>query len=166
MSRQNGKSKLGKINIFDDSSFPDVSRLIKGMNETQKRALDAIINKDPEETWPDVAQRVGITDRQLRNIRNEPKIQEACYLISKQLFQGDVPDVLKVLTRKAKSGNAWAVKLFLEVSGELKQPADKPLSAEDLPDLSDIPTEQNLESLLRALKLSSDGITTSRERGR
>jgi hypothetical protein len=112
---------MNKLNIYDDKLFPLISDLLDDLNETEKRAIEEIVTKEPTEKWSDVAQRLNITDRQLRNIRNDTTVQEACYRVSKALFKSDLPDVYKTLTKKAKEGQSWAVRLFLEVSGELNE---------------------------------------------
>lgn len=112
---------MSKISVFNEEWFPEIAGLVKGLNDTQIRAVEYLVTKEPSDTWNTVAKRVGISERQLRNIRNDGQVQEVCYQISKRLFRGDMPDVLKVLSKKAKAGNAWAVKLFLEVNGELAE---------------------------------------------
>jgi hypothetical protein len=115
-----GNGKPIKINLYDDEWFPKISHLTGTLTDTDKNVIEALVGKDPSETWEDVARRVGITSRQLYNIRQKKEVQEACYVLSKELFKSDLPDVLKVLTRKAKVGEGWAVKLFLELVGELR----------------------------------------------
>jgi len=99
---------------------------VAGLTETEKKAIGVIVAKEPSDTWDEVARRIGITVRQLYNIRQNGKVQEACYIIAKELFKTETPDVLKVLAKKAKSGDNYCIKLFLEVSGELKQSGDEP----------------------------------------
>jgi predicted transcriptional regulator len=105
--------------LNDEEIFPLISDLLPDLNETEKKAIEEIIKKEPSENWSEVAKRVGITERQLRNVRNDAQVQEGLYRLGKALFKSEIPDVLKILTKKAKEGQAWAVKLFLEVSGEL-----------------------------------------------
>ena len=111
-----------KINVYDDNWFPKISDLVAGMNDTEKRALEFIVAKEPADTWEHVAEKIGISSRQLFNVRQSPKVQEAVYVISREMLRGDVPDVLKTLTRKAKAGEPWAVRLFLEVAREISPP--------------------------------------------
>ncbi len=121
--------KLQELKQFDYKSIPKIAVLLTKFNETQRTVVEEIVAKEPSENWSIVAKRIGIGERQLRNIRRNPDIQEAVYSIYKELFKSEVPEVLKVLTAKAKDGEPWAVKLFLEVSGELNE-AKEPMSIE------------------------------------
>ena len=123
---ETGNANSGKITLYDETWFPKISHLITDMTDTEKRTVEVVVAKDPVETWEDVAQKIGITTRQLFNIRQSEKVQEAIYIISRELFKGDIPDVLKVLTKKAKAGEPWAVRLFLEVAQEISQPKNEP----------------------------------------
>jgi hypothetical protein len=123
---ENGNTNSGKIMLYSETWFPKISELINGMTDTEKRAIEEIVSKDPSDTWDEVAQRIGISVRQLFNIRQNEKVQEAVYTISREIFKGDVPDVLKTLTRKAKAGEPWAVRLFLEVALEMSKPEKSP----------------------------------------
>lgn len=120
---QTGNGNSGKITLYDEIWFPKISHLISGLTETEKRAIEVIVAKDPSETWESVANKIGITSRQLFNIRQNERVLEAACTISRELLRGDVPDVLKTLTKKAKAGEAWAVRLFLEVAREISQPS-------------------------------------------
>jgi hypothetical protein len=147
MKPTNGNGKAGKISLYDENWFPKISMLVSGLTDTDKTAIEAIVGKDPSETWDETAAKIGITARQLFNIRQKEEVQKACYFIAKEFFKGDVPDVLKVLAKKAKAGEAWAVRLFLEVAGEIKtrQIGDDspPTERRDLSDLA----EQTLKRL-------------------
>jgi hypothetical protein len=113
--------KMQELKQFDYKGVPKIAGLLSRFNETQKSVVEEIVTKEPSENWSSVAKRIGISERQLRNIRRNPDIQETVYSIFKELFKSEVPEVLKVLTVKAKDGEPWAVKLFLEVSGELNE---------------------------------------------
>jgi hypothetical protein len=151
MKRQgnNGNGKTGKISLYDENWFQKISHLVAGLTETEKKAIEVIVAKEPSDTWDEVAKRIGITARQLYNIRQNGEVQEACYIIAKELFKTETPDVLKVLAKKAKNGDNYCIKLFLEVSGELKQSSDEPpkviikeleqMSDEELEDLAQTP---------------------------
>ena len=110
--------RSNELNLFNPEVFPKIADLVKGLNETELRAVDALISKDPREQWPTVAKRIGVGERQLRNIRHNERVQEAVYTVCKLLFKSDIPDVLKVVTKKAKEGVPWAVREFLEIAGE------------------------------------------------
>ncbi len=117
---------MDKITLYDDTWFPKISHLVSTMNESEKKAVEAIVAKDPSETWEDVAHKIGISSRQLFNIRQDEKVQEAIYIISREVFKTDTPDVLKTLTRKAKAGEPWAVRLFLEIALRFSKEFDEP----------------------------------------
>ena len=155
MKNGNGNVKANKINLYDENWFPKIADLTRNMTETEKKAIEEIVSKNPDETWEVTAKKVGITVRQLFNIRQDEKVQEACYTITKDLFKSDLPDVLKKLTEKAKRGEAWAVKLYLEVAGELKDGQnngkDNPQGHNSTPDL-----RENGLKLLEKFKLMSD----------
>lgn len=165
-----GNATNHRINLFDEKLFPKIADLVRDLSDTERKAVEEIVLKDPKENWQDVAKRVGVSERQLRNIRQKNEVQEAVYKVSKELFKTEVPDVLKVLTAKAKKGEAWAVKLFLEVSGELKEKAVSPTdirlySNVPRPDydlkaaaeraLKDLTTDELQDELLANLRLSA-----------
>lgn len=117
---------MNEITIYDETWFPKISYLVTNMTDTEKRAIEVIVAKEPMDTWENTAQKIGITARQLFNIRQNEKVQEAVYIISREIFKGDTPDVLKTLTRKAKAGEPWAVRLFLEVALKLSEETIEP----------------------------------------
>ena len=149
MKRQ-GNSGNGKISLYDENWFPKISDLTTGLTETEKKAIEVIVAKEPSDTWDEVAKRIGITTRQLYNLRQNGEVQEACYIIAKELFKTETPDVLKVLAKKAKNGDNYCIKLFLEVSGELKQSAGVPpkVIPKELAEMSD----EELERLAQTLQ--------------
>jgi hypothetical protein len=149
---KDGNHFPAKINVYDEEWFPEIADLVKGMSDTQIRSIECMVSKDPADTWATVAKRIGISERQLRNIRQEENVQDACYRISKKLFKSDLPDVFRVLSRKAKSGQAWAVKLFLEVSGELADNAPR----EGLGLVNPDEMRRKAEEALAQLKVLSD----------
>lgn len=102
-----GNRKGGKVNLLDENWFPKISHLVAGLTDTEKRAIEVIVAKEPSETWDEVAKRIGITVRQLYNIRQNGKVQEACYIIAKEFFKTETPDVLKALAKKAKNGDNY-----------------------------------------------------------
>lgn len=110
-----------KISLFDERIFPKIAEKFKDLTDTEKRAIEVMVSKEPYDTWEETAMEIGISTRQLYNIRQNEVVQEACYLIAKTLFKSDIPDVYKTLTRKAKEGEGWAVKLFLGLAGELPE---------------------------------------------
>jgi len=77
--------------------------------------VSAIIEKTPGVSWETIAKKLGISRRQLFNVRRSPRVQEALRTVAQQLLRSDLGDVLKVLTEKAKAGDNTAMRLFLEV---------------------------------------------------
>jgi hypothetical protein len=136
--------------------------LVKNLNETERKAVEEIVVKDPSEKWDEVARRVGISERQLRNVRNKPEVQEAVYTISKALFKTELPDVLKVVVRKAKEGTAWAAKLFFEVSGELKE---QPQLGGTIEVISNVRTRPRQEEIDELTKRAEQAPEVLREQG-
>lgn len=163
----------GKINLYQENWFPKVSHIINRLNETEKRAIEVLVVKNPKDNWDKVAKQIGITRRQLFNIRQNSDVQDACYIISKELFTSDLPDVLKTLTNKAKSGEAWAVRIFLEIAGELgkenqtaninvfspiSNPRDEGKGFLDVrEEIKNMSTEELQAKIISGLKLSNRG---------
>ncbi len=151
-----GNKEIGKVSLYDENWFPKIAYLVRDFTETEKRAVEMLVAKDPSETWENVAKKIGISTRQLFNLRQSETVREACYVIAKELFKGDIPDVLKVLTRKAKSGDNFCVKLFLEIAGEYVPRSEHKVEGEGLSSVMEI-TEHNLQNL-RAMRVgNADG---------
>src|ERR1051326_2938638 len=85
-----GNDNSGRITLYDEIWFPKISHLIGNMTESQKRAIEVIVAKDPSDTWEVVANKIGITSRQLFNIRQDERVQESVYIISRELLKGDL----------------------------------------------------------------------------
>jgi predicted transcriptional regulator len=115
-SQRKGKTK---------NELPDFSQFLHGMNEKERAIVYALVEKPVGDTWDEVAERLGISRRMLYNYRQQKQIQDAVYSIAKTLLQTDTPDVFKALTAKAKAGDNVSMRLFFEVSGELRKAEEK-----------------------------------------
>lgn len=115
--------KAGKLNIDDNESkslksFPNIAQIIFGLDERECAIVYALAEKRPGDTWEQIAKKLGLSRRQLFNLRCDKRIQGASVKIAREMLNADIPDVYRALTEKAKSGDIPAIRLFLELIGE------------------------------------------------
>lgn len=119
----NGKSINAENRAIVAKSIPKISQIIDGLNERDSMVVYAILEKKPGMTWEQVAKGLGITRRQLFNLRREQRIQESVRNISRDFLICDLPDVFKALAKKAKKGETSAMRIFFELAGEFEPEA-------------------------------------------
>lgn len=85
-----------------------------GLTERQIGIIQAILEKDPEDTWEQVAERLKISRRTLYAYRQDPQMQEVLLAATLDILKSELIDVVKALARKAKQGNVGAAKVMLE----------------------------------------------------
>jgi hypothetical protein len=105
-------------------SVPEISHF-KRLDATEQSVAYAILEKLPGDSWESVAKHLKLSRRQLFNLRQRPKIQDAVCAVSREMLKGDASDVFKALTAKAKSGDTAAMRLFFELLGEFKEKPPK-----------------------------------------
>jgi hypothetical protein len=119
-------------------SLPEISQSINGLNNRDSIVVYAIVNKMSCVTWDGVAAQIGITRRQLFNLRREKRIQDAVREISHDFLISDLPDVYKTLTKKAKKGETSAMRLYFELAGEFDiHVAEEPSDADPMQQMID-----------------------------
>ena len=131
------------------------SEYTKGLNERECSIVFAIVEKDLNETWEAVAERLGISSRWLWKCREQKNIQDAVRGITRSLLRTDTPDVLKAMIKKAKSGDNYSMRLFFELSGELEQVTVDEFSICREEIMLDDSTETVLARLMQRLRASS-----------
>ena len=131
------------------------SDFTKGLNERERSVVFAIVEKDLNETWEAVAERLGISSRWLGKCREQKNIQDAVRGITRSLLKTDMPDVLKALIKKARTGDNYAMRLFFELAGELEPPTvdEYSVSREEINQNEN--AETTLVRLMQRLKVSS-----------
>jgi len=75
-------------------------------------------------TNKDFANKIGVTDRTLRNWKQNPKLWEKVHMIAKLLLSSHLPDIYDKLGDMAASGNLNAITTALESVGDLQQGKD------------------------------------------
>ncbi len=160
--------------------LPIPSDLIGKLTETERRVVTAMLEKSVLDTWEQVAGKVGISTRQLFNIRQSDAVKEAYLLASREMLRADIPDVLKKMVEKAKQGDVPCMRLSLELTGLLSKGSADPNFVQDikfvnsirspfcelageetLEELGNLSTEQLEARLLERLKLAHGGIKPS-----
>jgi hypothetical protein len=106
--------KVNKIEEFDCWGVPDIAEFAKGLTSTEIRVIDELLTHDPKEKWSVVAERIGIGERRLRQIRIKEIVQDIVFRIRLEAMKGDLAEVYTVLTEKALTGDIAAIKLYLE----------------------------------------------------
>ena len=127
--KNDGKSTIAENDQKSLNMAHEISQSINGLNNRDSIVVYAIVNKMSCVTWDGVAAQIGITRRQLFNLRREKRIQDAVREISHDFLISDLPDVYKTLTKKAKKGETSAMRLYFELAGEfdihvVEEPSD------------------------------------------
>ncbi len=106
--------KSTEIEAFDYWGMPDIAEFAKGLTTTEIRVIDELLKHDPKEKWSFVAERIGIHERRLRQLRRKEIIQQIVMRIKLDEIKSDLAEVYSVLTEKALTGDIAAIKLYLE----------------------------------------------------
>ena len=86
----------------------------------EKRAVDLYAHT-PNIKHSEVAKQLEISDKTLLKLRKNGNIWDKVYSTFMQSFEGELPDILRVMCREAKAGNQMAARLVLEHSGKLQK---------------------------------------------
>jgi hypothetical protein len=121
MNKIDGKLKNGERTINSPIPLPNTSQYLLRLNEFELKVAYAILEKNHQTTWEQVAKKLGISRRQLYNLRQSQTIQEPIRKYSRDMLITELPDVYKALVKKAKSGDCGAMKLFFEVIGNIDE---------------------------------------------
>jgi len=78
--------------------------------------LQAIALKPLNETFEQLAQRIGVSVRTIHRYRDE--YPEQILAIAQAEFRKEIPAVKRALAKAAKEGDVAAIKLFCEMTGE------------------------------------------------
>lgn len=85
-----------------------------------ERAIEVKL-ADPEATWLSIAEQIGVTDRQLRRVRESPEWKDYWASADKQ-------DMLEILRKKAVANdNAAMYRLYFELTGQIDELAQEAL---------------------------------------
>jgi hypothetical protein len=106
--------KVNKSEEFDCWGMPDIAEFAKELTSTEIHVIDELLTHDPKEKWSVVAERIGIGERRLRQIRQNKNVQDIVLHLRLEAMKGDLAEVYAVLSTKAISGDIAAIKLFLE----------------------------------------------------
>ncbi len=161
-------------------TLPISAELLAQLNDTERRVVIAMLEKAVSDKWDDVAQRVGVSVRQLFNIRQSDAVKSAYLSAAREMLKADIPDVLKKMVEKAKKGDVPCMRLSLELTGILTKGSGDPNFVQDikfvnsirspfcelageetLEELGNLSTEQLEARLLERLKLAHGGIKPS-----
>ncbi|TYS68832.1 hypothetical protein FZC76_07795 [Sutcliffiella horikoshii] len=92
--------------------------IFKGLNETEIRVVEELANKGGR-SYEEIANKLGISDRHLYRIRQNPIVKNAIKERTLQVLQEDVPDILGALRRNAKKGDFRSIELIVKMLGML-----------------------------------------------
>ena len=112
----------------------------------------------PQVHHKDVADKLGISNKSLLSLRNNPSFWSDVYDTFMVSFEGEIIEVVRAMIREGKNGNSSAARLGMEFSGKLKQhinvtvlsPFEKWLADNGIKDIQDaeIVVERNESSIL------------------
>ena len=112
----------------------------------------------PQVHHKDVADKLGISNKSLLSLRNNPSFWSDVYDTFMVSFEGEIIEVVRAMIREGKNGNSSAARLVMEFSGKLKQhinvtvlsPFEKWLADNGIKDIQDaeIVVERNESSIL------------------
>lgn len=120
-------------------------------------AEDVIAMKANKMTFKQIAEKHGISDRQLRNIRRQKAFREYIKERTIERFEDEQGDILAVLVEKAKQGNIKAIQLYADIVG-LKRPNQVEVKSEvQVNEFSHMSNEE-LEAELAAIQLELESL--------
>ncbi|WP_274362706.1 phBC6A51 family helix-turn-helix protein [Paenibacillus thermotolerans] len=124
---------------------------MKGLTVTEIRAVELLARKSPQQSYREIANTLGISERHLRRIRDKRQVELAVRERALEIQSEDLPDVLSALAKKAKRGDLKAIEMYLVMQGinvnksEVVQKVHK--VSEPLEKLSDAELDAELEAL-------------------
>lgn len=89
------------------------------LSEAQAASIPIILEHQLEETWQQISVRLGVCEHTLIQWRSQPAFRAALTRRSKNALPENKAAVYSALAKKAKSGDTAAMKLYLELTGEL-----------------------------------------------
>jgi hypothetical protein len=105
------------------------------LKQLKMQELEA--NPFDDRTVEEKAKELGIAKRTVYVWRERPGWQDAVYDIARRWIGGKAPKVLRSLVHKANTGDAQAIKLYLEVIGRYTQKTEMDIRAGRLEEFTD-----------------------------
>jgi DNA-binding Lrp family transcriptional regulator len=90
---------------------------MKGLTVTEIRAVELLARKSPQQSFREIANTLGISERHLRRIRDKRRVEVAVRERALEIQSEDLPDVLSALAKKAKRGDLKAIEMYLAMQG-------------------------------------------------
>ena len=96
-----------------------MAKLAKKKNNPHKEAAIQLFAFNHSISIKEVAAKVGVTYKVVKNWREDPEFHLAVYNCYMNEFDSKLPSILDAMVREAKEGNVQAGRLILEHSGKL-----------------------------------------------
>ena len=125
---------------------------IERLNPTELKALELILNKG-NRTFDEISTELEISPRHLRRIREKPDFKQALKDSAVSASAEDINDVMKALSKRAKSGDVKAMQLFVQVHGLIveKKEVKSTTTVEDVSSVKQMSNE-DIEAEIRELQ--------------
>jgi len=133
----------------------DKRSYMRGLSVTEIQAVELLARKAPNQSYREIANTLGISERHLRRIRDKKEVELAVRERALEVRGEDLPDVLSALAKKAKRGDLKAIEMYLAMQGinvnksEVVQTVREERT--DFEELSDRELDAELEALQRQL---------------
>jgi hypothetical protein len=116
---QDKKMKTQASVATRDEVLPNTSEITQSLSPQEWAVVSSILTKKAGESWETVAQRAGISVRQLFTYRQSRGVRTAVASLATVLLESELPEILSAVCREAKGGNISAARLYLEYSAGL-----------------------------------------------
>lgn len=128
---------------------------MRGLSVTEIQAVELLARKAPNQSYREIANTLGISERHLRRIRDKKEVELAVRERALEVRGEDLPDVLSALAKKAKRGDLKAIEMYLAMQGinvnksEVVQTVREEYT--NFEEMSDSELDAELEALQRQL---------------
>lgn len=132
--------------------------IYNGLIETEIRAVDELANKGSR-SYGEIAEAVGISERQLFRIRQKPQVKKAIRERTIDALGEDMPEIMGQLRKKARTGDFRSIELIVKMMGLLVNQTEVKTTIEDnrFNEMSQDDIDAELAEIDNELKLIQGG---------
>lgn len=125
---------------------------MRGLNITELKAVELLARKSPQQSFREIANSLGISERHLRRIRDKRQVEFAVRERALEIQSEDLPDVLSALAKKAKRGDLKAIEMYLAMHGINVNKSEVVQRVHNVQEPIENLTDAELDAELEALK--------------
>lgn len=134
--------------------------IFEGLTELEAKIVVELANKGGR-TYEEIAEAVGISERQLFRYRQKTHIKRAIRELAVQELESDIPDIMGALRRNIKKGDFRSIELAVKMLGLLVERREinqtTTINNQRLLEMSDEDINEELQAIERELKVIQGG---------